>query len=184
MSDWKWRYSLSSMNHAKCRKKICLTCFRKCEKNLESAQPLLLQRIHEHVIEDLNINDQKVPIGFCDACRIRLKDIATKRRKGKKFDLTRLKNYLAIADPKDDNCVCDLCKIATSNGRAAKKLLKGWWFFIRFSEYALQAAICFVDPTGIFIAFAYLFRPASSIFNYLKLLHSPYRHSQTSCKDQ
>ena len=116
------------MLHEAARSKICLGCFRKCSKNLHSAQPLTLQRVNDHLIQSFDINDSRVPIGFCEPCRIRLQEIATKKD-AKPFDLTHLHSYLAEqsrTSPRKQPCTCLICRLASSNGIAAIKLLKAY----------------------------------------------------------
>ena len=115
------------MAHPVNRKKVCLICFRKCNSHLESANPVVLERINQFVIPNFDLSDPKLPIGFCETCRLHLKDIATKD--AKPFDLTNLQKYLEKqrdSTPKETDCICDVCKIATAFGGVAAKLRQGW----------------------------------------------------------
>ena len=123
---WKSLEQPDKMLHEDARKKVCMGCFRKSSQNLLSAQPALLQRVNDHLIKDVDVHDSRVPIGVCESCRPRLHAIATKKE-SKPFDLTNLHAYLSTQkriSPRGDECTCLVCKLASSSGGAATKLLK------------------------------------------------------------
>ena len=114
------------MLHEEARTKVCLGCFRKCSQNLHSAQPVLIQRIKDHLVKDIDITDSRVPIGFCESCRLKLQAVATKKD-AKPFDLGHLHSYLETQkriSPRAPECTCFVCKLASAFGGKALKLSK------------------------------------------------------------
>ena len=105
------------MTHEESRQKVCLTCFHKTTENLDSATPLVLQRLNDHVMQHLDVNDFRVPKGFCSCCRRKLEKISTSGEKP--FDLQPLHEYLQEQkriSPREKHCDCFVCQIAASKG--------------------------------------------------------------------
>ena len=114
------------MKHEDARKRVCFCCFRKAgpKENLDNASDLLLSRVEKHVISDLNIHDNRVPIGLCVKCCAKINNI----EKGRKstIDLTILTNYLdeqKRLSLRKEICDCVVCKIAKSFGGEAASIL-------------------------------------------------------------
>ena len=116
------------MRHVESRTKVCLGCFCKCTQNLTSAQPLTQEftRIHEHIVEHIDVDDFRLPNGWCEGCRLRLKKID--ESEGKPFDLSHLHFYLEtqkrISPREQAPCQCIVCQIASATGTKPKKLLR------------------------------------------------------------
>ena len=111
------------MLHQEARSRICLGCMQKCTRNLLDAQPLTLQRLNDHVIQHIDVHDSRMPIGFCESCRLRLKRISENGAKA--FDLSHLHSYLKQQKrimPRVKECKCLVCQLASSSGGVAKKL--------------------------------------------------------------
>ena len=105
------------MKHFEGRNRVCFSCFKKVKINetIESSTKLVQDRITT-IIPSLDLNDDRVPLGLCPTCRLKLK--AVENGKLEDFDLTRLNAYLlsqARPSPRAE-CTCQICTIAGSSG--------------------------------------------------------------------
>ena len=118
------------MLHDAARKCVCITCFRKTGENerIECLSEVVKDRLEEHVIENIDVSDRRIPTGLCSSCKQKLRNIAVEGRKST-FDLNLIGTYLQEQkwiSPRTTVCdqeKCLICKIAHSNGAKAKKIL-------------------------------------------------------------
>jgi len=107
------------MDHSEARQKVCIICYHKASRPLSS---LDIEGIQNFVIENYNPENPDLPCAICTPCQGAL----TKYRNG------NMQTHLPIASDYDPGtrvltrgnsvCSCRICKVAKSNGIAAKSL--------------------------------------------------------------
>ena len=98
-------------NHDISRKVVCILCLRKCNGNLT---PVVIKRLHDHVQKDLDFQDQRIPEGICNSCRVNLLAVS---EGGSAKQLPKLYDFTSIVLPKflrssPISCNCLICRIA------------------------------------------------------------------------
>ena len=104
--------------HAENRLRVCFCCFEKVKpgEDVFSCTDAVRERI-KLKIPSYDYNDPRVPVGFCEGCKRKLKDV----EKGtlKELDLSHLNGYLAT-QPKSTRvkCAkpCQVCTVAEKIG--------------------------------------------------------------------
>jgi len=119
------------MLHIECREKVCLVCFRKGNFKITEN---LLDKIHEHILTDYDLNDIRLPCGLCTTCRRTLTALSRENTSRQLSTLNKLERHLqeqVRRSPRRfeklaDSCPCLICQVAKANGGAYKKLIDGF----------------------------------------------------------
>ena len=109
---------MAEEKHAKNRLRVCFGCFEKVKpgEDVFSCTDAVRERIKLKV-PSYDFDDSRVPVGFCEGCKRKLKDV----EKGtlKELDLSNLNSYLAT-QPKSSRvkCAkpCKVCSVAEKIG--------------------------------------------------------------------
>ena len=112
------------MKHSEARKKVCLLCFNKANKEIASLPSDVHEQISKHILSDFDTNDHRLPSAICKTCQSKLNKVAKGERQNT-FDLEQLSQNIATlsrVSPRTETCDCLICKIATASGAAARKI--------------------------------------------------------------
>ena len=93
--------------HEENRKIVCLTCLKKCTRQITSFQAERLSKIYGI---NFDLGDARVPQGICDTCRTIMKE----RDEGKEVVLPSLYDFKSIRvrlETRGENCDCLICRI-------------------------------------------------------------------------
>ena len=109
---------MAEEKHAQNRLRVCFGCFEKVKpgEDVFSCTDAVRERIKLKV-PSYDFDDSRVPVGFCEGCKRKLKDV----EKGtlKELDLSNLNSYLAT-QPKSSQvkCAkpCKVCSVAEKIG--------------------------------------------------------------------
>ena len=109
--------------HDLSRKVVCILCLRKCNGSLT---PVVIKRLHDHVQKDLDFQDQRIPEGICNSCRVNLLAVS---EGGSAKQLPKLYDFTSVVLPmflrsSPISCNCLICRIARKNTPSPKK--KSW----------------------------------------------------------
>ena len=116
------KMSFGLEDHMRCRKRVCIICYRKGNRSLAKKE---VEFIQNNLIIDFSEDNLDFPIALCNGCHLRLSN----KIMGKESTLPYVKDY----DPerpqqllRDAKCSCEICCIANSTiGCTKEKKKKG-----------------------------------------------------------
>ena len=105
------------LDHEECRKKVCIVCLRKSDKQISNSQIQEL-RAASDIFKNIQPWDQRVPTGICKVCSVDLSKIISGNAKTPlKFPTDFCYSKEVLIAPKtrsnagDTACLCLICKI-------------------------------------------------------------------------
>ena len=108
-------------DHIRCRKRVCVMCYRKGSKSISKKE---VEYIQTNLINGFTLDNLDFPSALCNGCHLKLHN----NMMGKETELPIVLNY----DPERpqllrdfSQCTCKICQVAKSSA-INSKLKKPW----------------------------------------------------------
>lgn len=105
-------------SHEENRKKICLYCTKKVNKQKFNINESLLDKVKRNVLAEYDPTDQKYPTILCSTCRYWIDKMEKGERAKERpvFDYKNMNMPLNTRSNKDEPCNCMICSTARQKG--------------------------------------------------------------------